>query len=173
MNMRSREVALGLAIVGLLSYAACTAEKTEMKTTEIAAVPVNPSPTSMKLVDGVFASHEELKAVYFDLNQSKLSEKEMDVVKENAEWLKTQPPFLIKVVGFTDNRGSMKKNQRLGMLRAKTVSDSYITLGIPKERIMISGRIEEDPTCQPLTDECLTQIRRSETLIEDKSLAKR
>jgi outer membrane protein OmpA-like peptidoglycan-associated protein len=168
-NIQSREVVLGLALVGLLSYAACTAEKSEMKPQDTSSIPAD----MPKLVDGVFATQEHLKPVYFELNQSKLTEKEMEVVKENAEWLKSQPPFLVRIIGFTDTRGSMKKNERLAALRAKTVSDSYIALGISKERLSIVGRSKDDLTCQPLTEDCLSKSRRTETLIEEKTLASR
>ena len=126
-----------------------------------------------KLVDGVFASSDHLQAVYFDLNQSKLSEREMEVVRSNAEWLKVQPPFLIRIIGYADNRGSMKKNGRLAALRAKTVRDAYVALGLPQERLSIVGHAVEDPACQPLTEDCLSKSRRSDTLLEDKSLASR
>ena len=97
----------------------------------------------------------------------------MEKVKTNVEWLKTQPPYLIRLVGFADTRGSMKKNQRLAERRAMTVDDAYVTLGIPKERISIITRGAEDPTCQPMTEDCLAKSRRTETLMENKTLVSR
>ena len=179
--MRSREVLLGLAVVGLLSYAACTAEKSAMKNPETVVagvvksevVPDSSVKGTPKWVDGVFTTQEHLQPVYFDLNKSKLSEKEMETIKANAEWLKDQPPFLVKIVGFADSRGSAKKNERLAQRRALAVKESYAALEIDPERISIAGRGAEDPACVPVTETCLALGRRAETLIEDKSLASR
>jgi len=165
-KIRSQELALGLAIVGLLSYTACTAEKTEMRNQEVNAKQMP------KLMDGVFATDDHLAAVYFDLNKSKMTDTAMETVKANAEWLKNQPPFLIRLVGFADSRGSLKKNERLAERRANALRDAYVAVGIAKERMTIVTRGAEEPACQPITEDCLSKSRRTETLLEDKALAK-
>jgi outer membrane protein OmpA-like peptidoglycan-associated protein len=167
-TMRSPEIILALAVVGLLSYTACTAEKTETRTQESKVM-----QTSPKLVDGVFATDDHLQPVYFELNKSKLSDSAMEVVKANAEWLNTQPPYLIRLVGVADLRGSLKKNQRLAERRANALLEAYAALGIPKERLSIVTSGAEEPTCQPVTEDCLAKSRRTETWMEDKSLASR
>lgn len=172
MNIRSREVTLGLAIVGLLSYAACTAEKSSMKSEDSVRAPVAQTEVS-RHGEGVFAANDHLLPVYFDLNRSTLSEGALQAVKANAEWLKSQPPFLIRVVGYADARGSTKKNDRLAERRAQAIRDGYLSFGLSKERISMIGRGAEDPTCLPLTEECLSKSRRTDTLIEDKAFASR
>ena len=171
-KIKSREVTLGFAFVGLLSYAACTAEKTSMKSQETVSSPVVKSEPA-KLFEGVFAASDHLLTVYFDLNKSTLSEGAAEALKANAEWLKTQPPFLIRVVGYADNRGSQKKNERIAQRRAQAVRDAYLALGLAKDRISITGRGTEDAACEPVTEECLSKSRRTDTLIEDKPLASR
>jgi outer membrane protein OmpA-like peptidoglycan-associated protein len=179
-KIRKQEVALALAAIGLLSYAACTAEKTSMKNDPVSSVSM-PKPEVMtqtvkegpKLVDGIYATDDHLMPVYFELNKSKISDKEMETVKTNAEWLKGQPPFLVRIVGFADQRGSMKKNERLAERRAMFLRDTYVELGITKDRISIVTRGAETPACQPVTEDCLAKSRRTETLLEDKSLASR
>jgi outer membrane protein OmpA-like peptidoglycan-associated protein len=167
-SARSVALALALAAVGLLSYAACTAEKTETRNHEARSTAVAP-----KLVDGVFAIDDHLQAVYFDLNKSKLSDSALETVKANAEWIKSQPPYLIHIVGFADSRGSLKKNERLAERRANALRDAYVALGIPKERLSIFPRGAEEPACQPVTEDCLAKSRRTETLLENKSLVSR
>ena len=179
-NISRLKIALGLAAAGLLSYAACTAEKTAMKGPDVTTTVVKsdiPKDSTIKevpkLVDGVFATSDHLQTVYFDLGKSKLSDAGLETVKGNMEWLKTQPPFLIRIIGYSDSRGSTKKNERLASRRAMSVMDEYVSMGLPKERISFIGRGEEDASCKPMTEECLTKSRRSETLIEEKSLASR
>jgi len=175
-------IALALAAVGLLSYAACTAEKMDIKTKEKDTMnttdktdikKVETVKQMPKLVEGVFATDDHLQPVFFDLNKSKLSDTAMETVKSNAEWLKTQPPYLIRILGYADSRGSMKKNERLAERRAMTLSDAYVAMGISKERLSIVTRGAEEATCQPVTEDCLAKSRRTETLMEDKSLASR
>jgi len=83
--------------------------------------------------------------------------------KANAEWIKAQPPYLIRLMGFADTRGSIKKNERLAERRARAVRDAYVNLGIPKERLSILTRGPEEPACQPVTEDCLAKSRRTET----------
>jgi len=177
-KIQSREVALALAAIGLLSYAACTADKADTKVgsippvTKVASIDpvVKQAP---RMVDGVFATDEHLETVYFDLNKSKLSDSSMEIVKTNAEWLKTQPPFLVRILGYADPRGSLKKNERLAEKRANSLKDAYIALGISGERISVVTRGAEEVDCKPLTEDCLAKSRRTETLMEDKALASR
>jgi outer membrane protein OmpA-like peptidoglycan-associated protein len=182
-NIRSRSH-LGLAAAGILSCAACTADKTSIKPPEVASAPavkeetkVAPSPrlavVPPVVSDGVFAADERLASVYFDLNRSRLNDGALDVVKKNAEWLKSQPPFLIRVVGYADARGSARKNERLAAHRALRVREAYASMGIPEDRIFIDGRVMPVSECPGLTEECLSQSRRADTLIEEKSLAGR
>lgn len=181
MKIRSRQAALAFAAIGLMSYAACTAEKSETKAKQMGSLPP-PKPEvsiaetvkqSPKLMDGVFATDENLKPVYFDLNKSKLSNSAMDIVKANAAWLNSQPPFLIRVLGYADQRGSLKKNERLAAKRADAMKEAYVASGIAAERISVVTRGAEEVSCQPITEDCLAQSRRTETLMEEKHIASR
>jgi outer membrane protein OmpA-like peptidoglycan-associated protein len=167
-NTRSPEIALALAVVGLLSYAACTAEKNEVRNQEVQSIKQSP-----KIVEGIFASDDHLVPIYFDLNQSKLSSSGEETVKANAEWLKNQPPYLVRIIGYADSRGSLAKNERLAERRAAQLREAYVSAGIAKERISIATRGAEAPACEPVNEDCLAKSRRCETLIEDKSLASR
>jgi peptidoglycan-associated lipoprotein len=109
--------------------------------------------------------------VYFDIGTSKLDDKAMDTLKKNADWLKQNTPFMIEVDGYADTRGSTRKNHWVAERRAVSVRDYYASLGIPKNRILIKGMGEEQPTCAQMTEECLAQSRRGETLIENKAVA--
>jgi outer membrane protein OmpA-like peptidoglycan-associated protein len=162
--IRSREITLAFAAVALTSYAACTAEKASVE-------PVARPAVSAAQVDDVFASSDHLRPVYFDLSKSKLSDMSMELVKTNVAWLKSQPPFLVRLVGYADSRGSLGRNERLAERRALVLREAYAALGIPKERISIITRGAEAPACEPVTEDCLAKSRRCDTLIEEKSFA--
>jgi peptidoglycan-associated lipoprotein len=150
-----------------------------MKEQDVSAAPaakpdlVQAVPETPKKVDGIFAASDHLQPVYFELNKSTLSGSALETAKTNAEWLKSQPPFLVRIIGYADSRGSTRKNERLAERRAMAVRDAYVSLGLSKDRLSIAGRGAEEPACQPTTEECLSKSRRSETWIEDKALVSR
>lgn len=158
------------AVLAWMPCIACTAEKTSMKSQEVAQ---SPSVATVASAEGVFAETESLQPVYFDLNRSTLNDAAKETIQKNAEWLKGQPPFLLRVVGYADARGSAKRNGRLAERRAAHVREAYAALGIPKERILISAHPTEPSDCPGLMEDCLARSRRSDTLIEDKALASR
>lgn len=124
-------------------------------------------------LDQPFVSNDNLQTVYFDLSKSQLDEKAMDQLKKNADWLGKNTPYMIEITGYTDNRGSSKKNHWLAERRAIQVRDAYVALGIPKNRMLVKAIGEEGPACANLTEECLSQSRRAETLIENKAVAEK
>ncbi len=49
--------------------------------------------------------------------------------------------LLIRVVGYTDIKGSQNSNIPLSQSRAKKVTDQLVSLGVPEERVVAIGRI--------------------------------
>ena len=128
-------------------------------------------PVAMTIASvGSFAASEHLKPVYFDLHQSKLSADALAVIQENAAWIKSQPPFLLEVVGVSDQRGSTAKNKILAEHRAVNVKLAYIAQGIMPERIQVISMGEETDRCTDLTEDCFKLSRRADTKIEEKAL---
>jgi len=119
---------------------------------------------------GSFMESEHLKPVYFDLHSSKISEEAMVVLSDNAAWIKTQPPFLLEIVGVTDQRGSSSRNKTLAERRAMNVKKAYMSFGIDAERIQIVSLGEETERCTDLTEDCFKLSRRADTKIEQKAL---
>lgn len=173
--MKSRDMFYTVAITMLMAGVGCSVEKTTMKMQDPMTPNLTttvPEPKPIKL-EGIFASHESLEPIYFELNKSKLNDKSMDVMKKNMEWLKTQPPFLIRVIGYADGRGSASKNERLAKRRALEVRQAYVNGGIPVERISVVFKTPELSECTSLTEECLSENRKVETFIESKALVKK
>jgi len=151
-------------------------------TSEAKKVSLAPAPTEMKIeivekiekkTESFYVVAETLKPVFFDLQKSKLSESALTTAKENVTWLKTQPPYLIEIVGVADQRGSTARNKTLAERRAKNLKDFYVAEGIPSERIMISAMEEDTEACPKMDEECLKFSRRADTKLEPKALAQR
>lgn len=58
--------------------------------------------------------------------------------------LGTSPRLIIAVVGYTDRSGNQRLNKRLSHARADSVVERLLTLGVPKDRLLSTGRSSEN-----------------------------
>jgi peptidoglycan-associated lipoprotein len=165
-NRNSREWMWLVSGFSLLLLVGCSEEQksTSMKT-DPPKVSINVST-----VKGSFVDNDHLKPVYFDLHRSKLSDEGKTIVADNAAWIKTQPPFLLEIIGVADQRGSASRNKTLAERRALSVKAEYVALGITPDRIQIMSLGENSQSCTDMTEECFQISRRADTKIEDKAL---
>ncbi|MCB1306085.1 MAG: OmpA family protein, partial [Leptospiraceae bacterium] len=83
--------------------------------------------------------------IYFALNSSEISAKEMKKIQDMAVILKKNPDIKIEVQGHTDRtyRGPEERafqyNLVLSRERARTVQQALMKLGISKERLVVKG----------------------------------
>ena len=93
-----------------------------------------------------------------------LSESETEL--ENLyRFLTDNPKVRIKIIGHTDNVGSVSHNQRLSEGRANSVRQSMINRGIDASRIEIEGRGSTDPITTNDTVEGRAKNRRVEFIV--------
>ena len=59
--------------------------------------------------------------------------------------LKRRPAPDIVVTGHTDTVGSLSDNDKLSLARAERIREKLVGLGIPRERIVVTGRGEREP----------------------------
>jgi len=182
--MNSRQGWMITGLMSLMISIGCSQSQVAKATTEVSPKEVMTPTTGTEqdvktavtpsvALDQPFVTNENLQSVYFDLSKSQLDEKAMDQLKKNADWLGKNTPFMIEITGYTDNRGSSKRNHWLAERRAIQVRDAYVALGIPKNRMIVKAIGEEGPACGTLTEDCLSQSRRTETLIENKAVAEK
>jgi outer membrane protein OmpA-like peptidoglycan-associated protein len=158
-------------LMSLLISIGCSHEQVATATPEVVASEASVVSTEVAPADKSFVRDENLQPVYFELSQSHLDEQALEQAKRNAEWLEKNPLFMVQVTGYTDNRGSSKKNHWLAERRAVQLRDAYVAAGVSKNRMLVKAVGEEGPACGHLTEECLSQSRRAETLIENKAVA--
>ncbi len=121
--------------------------------------------------DPSFVPNDHVQTIYFDLSKSSLNTENQATAKKNADWLTENPTYMLKVIGTADTRGSLRRNQTLAFKRAAAVRDAYVALGIPKGRILLASKIDDQPACSPVTEDCLAIDRRTDTLVENKDVA--
>ncbi|MNG28463.1 putative lipoprotein YiaD precursor [compost metagenome] len=68
----------------------------------------------------------------------------------------------VKVVGFTDSRGSAAYNQQLSERRARAVADFLITQGLSADKVSSLGMGAAEPIADNATEAGRAQNRRVE-----------
>ena len=109
--------------------------------------------------------------VFFDWDQSKLSEQAKRIVDGAAEASRSQNVTTINVNGYTDNtsiaggkRGAAF-NQKLSTVRATNVANELVAKGVSPSTITIKGYGQEKPLVQTAANTREPQNRRVEIIL--------
>jgi peptidoglycan-associated lipoprotein len=106
------------------------------------------------------------EAIYFDFDNSDLSQASRDVLSKNADiLLKVKPDAKIRIEGNCDERGSAEYNLALGERRAKSALQYLLTLGVKADRISIISYGKEKPAVQGSDEAAWSKNRRDEFVI--------
>ncbi len=106
-----------------------------------------------------------LADVYFDYDRAALRVPERDRITRNADFLKSQPRFLLTIEGHSDERGTNEYNLALGERRANSVKDYLVSLGISSDRLRTISYGEERPVCTESDESCWQQNRRAHHVV--------
>jgi len=82
--------------------------------------------------------------VFFDWDRDTITPDGMAVLRQAAAAWRSGAPVQIQVIGYTDRSGSPQYNQRLSERRANKVAIALVGLGVPRERMAVNGRGEND-----------------------------
>ena len=107
--------------------------------------------------------------VYFEYDESSLSDETRERLARNAELLKAQTGFLVTVEGHADERGTNEYNLALGDKRANAVRDYLSSLGVDGSRLRIITYGEERPVCTETEESCWSQNRRAHMIITGRA----
>jgi len=103
--------------------------------------------------------------VLFESGKADLLPGAQDQLGRVAAYLKNSPrPVVIE--GYTDSRGSSKKNQALSERRAQAVSDYLTGQGVPADRIRSVGKGASAPIASNATADGRAQNRRVEIVLQ-------
>ena len=108
-----------------------------------------------------------LENVFFDFGKSVLLNTSFVELIKLIDLLNTNLDKKIKLIGYTDNKGSDEYNFTLSEQRAKAVADYLIENGISQERVSFEGKGNSEPIETNETDEGRTKNRRVEFIIFD------
>ncbi|MES1245831.1 MAG: peptidoglycan-associated lipoprotein Pal [Acidobacteriota bacterium] len=144
-------------------------------------VPETPAPVVEDAVEDPLMSadmqvvNDELRRrgfspdVYFNLDDSALSDESREKLARNAELLRAQPQFQLTIEGHADERGTNEYNLALGERRANAVRDYLSSLGVDGGRLRTLSYGEERPVCTESEESCWSQNRRGHLVITGRA----
>jgi peptidoglycan-associated lipoprotein len=103
-----------------------------------------------------------LRPVYFDFNQAFIEAEAGEIMKANAEWLKTHPQIKVRIEGNCDERGTREYNQTLGQRRAASAKKYLTDMGVSGQRILLISYGKEKSSCTDSTESCWQKNRRDD-----------
>lgn len=107
--------------------------------------------------------------IYFDYDESTLTDDTRDKLSRNADLLKSRPEFSMTIEGHADERGTNEYNLALGERRANAVRDYLGSLGVAGGRVRTLSYGEERPVCTQNEESCWSQNRRAHMVITGRS----
>lgn len=109
--------------------------------------------------------------IYFDYDESTLSDDTRQKLSRNADLLKSQAQFSVTIEGHADSRGTNEYNLALGERRANAVRDYLSSLGVAAGRVRTISYGEERPVCTEEAESCWSQNRRVHMIITGRANA--
>ena len=113
-----------------------------------------------------YAAVPELQDVHFGFDKYSIRTEDVKVLDTNAQWLKSNPTYLVLIEGHCDERGTNEYNIALGQHRAKSVMDYLVSQGVLASRITTISYGEERPLCTEHTEDCWGKNRRAHFLVK-------
>jgi peptidoglycan-associated lipoprotein len=103
--------------------------------------------------------------IFFQYDESELSDEARDALARNADLLKGQPQFQLLIEGHADERGTNEYNLALGERRANAVRSYMSSLGVGTDRLRTLSYGEERPVCTETEESCWSQNRRAHMIV--------
>ena len=128
------------------------------------------SDNSMSQSSAIPGSEQDLAQnvgdrVFFELNNSELSQEARQTLDRQAAWLKRFPAVRVTLEGHCDERGTREYNMALGARRANAARAYLVALGIPSGRIQTVSYGAERPAVQGTGESVWSQNRRAVTVV--------
>lgn len=110
-------------------------------------------------------AQKPLATVYFDYDKADLRSDALDTLKRNAEWLKSNTRYRVRIEGNCDERGTVEYNLALGDRRAAAVKSYLAKAGIDAGRLEIISYGEEHPVSPGHDESAWAKNRRADFVI--------
>ncbi len=168
--MTPRYLFVPVAVVGLL-LSACSKkpkpvvqQEPEAPRFEQPAPPVASGPSEDELRRQRIQARiaEVFKPIYFEYDQSTLSESGRRTLVAIGDLLKEVPEVTVRIEGHADERGTNEYNLALGERRAASIQSYLQTYGVNGGRLNIISYGEERPASDGTSEDSWRMNRRAE-----------
>lgn len=105
------------------------------------------------------------EVVHFDYDEADLRADAQEVLGRKVPILRANPGVRIRIVGHTDERGSLEYNLALGMRRANSVREYLAGFGVDGSRFETTSMGEDSPVSAGANEQAWAQNRRAEFVI--------
>lgn len=107
--------------------------------------------------------------VLFEPASSELSLSASRTVLQLVQFLQLNPRRLVRIEGYTDSRGEEEENRELSRLRAQSVAQALVDMGVAAERLQVVGYGEAHPVAENASARGRAANRRVEIVFSDEN----
>jgi peptidoglycan-associated lipoprotein len=112
-----------------------------------------------------FQASTDLKDIHFKFDQYDLDGNSRAILKENADFLKSNPGLHVEIQGHCDERGTNNYNIALGERRAHSTKKYLVSQGVDSSNVHVISYGEEKPFCFSSGETCWLQNRRAHFMV--------
>jgi outer membrane protein OmpA-like peptidoglycan-associated protein len=105
--------------------------------------------------------------VLFESGQTQLLDEAMASLVEVVDLLQSEPDKKIRIEGHTDSTGDAETNLKISEMRANSVFEALVSLGVDRDRFTVVGMGEDFPIASNETEEGRRQNRRVDVILLD------
>ncbi|HEY7411844.1 MAG TPA: OmpA family protein [Vicinamibacteria bacterium] len=113
--------------------------------------------------EGIAVTFED--GILFPFDSAELMPAARGNLRKLADSLQSEPRTEVMIIGHTDSRGTDAYNQDLSLRRARSASSYVGAQGVSRDRLLPSGKGEQEPVASNATDDGRQQNRRVEIAI--------
>jgi peptidoglycan-associated lipoprotein len=112
-----------------------------------------------------FKASTNLKDIHFKFDQYDLDGNSRSILKNNADFLKSNPSLHVEIQGHCDERGTNNYNIALGERRAHSTKKYLVSQGVDSSNVHVISYGEEKPFCFSNGETCWFQNRRAHFMV--------
>ena len=114
-----------------------------------------------------FKDTSSLQDIHFKFDKYDLDDQSRGILRQNADYLRTNSSAIIEIQGHCDERGTNNYNIALGERRAQSTKMYMVSQGISAKRIHTISYGEEKPFCFDSNNGCWFKNRRAHFRINE------
>lgn len=119
-----------------------------------------PAPNTIEYFNQVVGDR-----VFFATDEYTLDGADEDILRQQAEWLRSNPGTMVTVEGHADERGTRQYNLALGARRANSVREYLMAQGVEAGRVKAITYGKERPVALCSDESCWSQNRRAVSVV--------